>query len=152
MIQRIQTIYLVLATLILGLTFAFPFATYTLDHENVLFNAYGVSENAGEISTFFPYYITIAMSMGLALFSVLQYKKRKVQITVGRLIYLLLAVTIAFVFIDFYSLKGQFEIDSSAVSYGVSLFLPVAALPIIFMANRNIRKDEDLIKSLDRLR
>jgi len=30
--------------------------------------------------------------------------------------------------------------------------LPVAALPILFMANRNIRKDEDLIKSLDRLR
>ena len=152
MIQRIQTIYLVLATLILGLTFAFPFATYTLGQENVIFNAYGVSENAGEVSTFFPYYITIALSMGLALFSILQDEKRKVQIKVGRFIYLLLSVTIAFVFIDFYSLKGQFKIDSTAVSYGVSMFLPVAALPILFMANRNIRKDEDLIKSLDRLR
>ena len=80
MIQRIQTIYLVLAALILGLTFAFPFATYTLGQENVLFNAYGVSENTREISTFFPYYITIALSMGLVLFSILQYKKRKVQI------------------------------------------------------------------------
>ena len=152
MIQRIQTIYLMLAAIMLGLTFAFPFATYNLDQTDVLFNAYGVSENAGEMSTFFPYYITIALSMGLALFSILQYKKRKVQITVGRLIYLLLAITIAFIFIDFYSLKGQFEIDSSAVSCGVSMFLPVAALPIIFMANRNIRKDEALIKSLDRLR
>ena len=156
MIQRIQTIYLVLTTLLLGLTFAFPFATYSLDQGDVIFNAYGVSENAGEVSTFFPYYITIALSMGLALFSILQYKKRKVQIKVGRFIYLLLAVTIAFVFIDFYSLKGQFENDSTAVStavsYGVSMFLPVAALPILFMANRNIRKDEDLIKSLDRLR
>ena len=90
--------------------------------------------------------------MGLVLFSILQYKKRKVQITVGRFIYLLLAVTITFVFIDFYSLKGQFEIDSTAISFGVSMFLPVAALPILFMANRNIRKEEDLIKSLDRLR
>jgi hypothetical protein len=152
MIQRIQTIYLTLAAIMLGLTFSFPFATYTLDQTDLLFNAYGVSENAGEVSTFFPYYITIALSMGLALFSILQYKKRKVQITVGRLIYLLLAVTIAFVFIDFYSLKAQFEIDSSAVSYGVSMFLPVAALPVVFMANRNIRKDEALIKSLDRLR
>lgn len=152
MIQRIQTIYLTLAAIMLGLTFSFPFATYNKDQAVVLFNAYGVSENAGEVSTFFPYYITIALSMGLALFSILQYKKRKVQITVGRLIYLLLAVTIAFVFIDFYSLKAQFEIDSSAVSYGVSMFLPVAALPVVFMANRNIRKDEALIKSLDRLR
>ena len=152
MIQRIQTIYLMLAAIMLGLTFVFPFATYTLDQTDVLFNAYGVSKNVLEVSTFFPYYITIALSMGLALFSILQYKKRKVQITVGRLIYLLLVITIAFIFIDFYSLKGQFEIDSSAVSCGVSMFLPVAALPIIFMANRNIRKDEALIKSLDRLR
>jgi len=152
MIQRIQTIYLALAALLLGLTFAFPFATYALSQGDVIFNAYGVTDNAEEINTFFPYYITIALSMGLALFSILQYKKRKLQITVGRFVYLLLAVTIAFVFIDFYSLKGHFEIDSAAVSYGVSMFLPVAALPIMFMANRNIRKDEDLIKSLDRLR
>jgi len=152
MIQRIQTIYLVLASLLLGLTFAFPFATYALIQGDVIFNAYGVTDNAEEINTFFPYYITIALSMGLALFSILQYKKRKLQITVGRLVYLLLSVSIAFVFIDFYSLKEQFEIDSAAVSCGVSMFLPVAALPIMFMANRNIRKDEDLIKSLDRLR
>ena len=152
MIQRIQTIYLALAALLLGLTFAFPFATYALSQGDVIFNAYGVTENTMEINTFFPYYITIALSMGLALFSILQYKKRKLQITVGRLVYILLSVTIAFVFIDFYSLKGQFEIDSASVSCGVSMFLPVAALPIMFMANRNIRKDEDLIKSLDRLR
>ena len=152
MIQRIQTVYLVLAALLLGLTFAFPFATYTLSQGDVIFNAYGVTENDGEINTFFPYYIVLALSMGLALFSVLQYKKRKLQITVGRFLYLLIAITIAFVFIDFYSLKGQFEVDSHSVSYGVSMFLPVAALPILFMANRNIRKDEDLIKSLDRLR
>ena len=111
MIQRIQTIYLVLAALLLGLTFAFPFATYSLSQGDVIFNAYGVTENVGEINTYFPYYITIALSMGLALFSILQYKKRKLQITVGRLVYLLLSVTIAFVFIDFYSLKEQFEID-----------------------------------------
>ena len=152
MIQRIQTIYLVLATLILGLTFAFPFATYTIEQGDIVFNAYGVSENVGEINTFFPYYITIALSMGLALFSLLQYKKRKVQITVGRFVYLLLAVTITFVFVDFYSLSGKLEVESGMVSSGVGMFLPVAALPILFMANRNIRKDEDLIKSLDRLR
>jgi len=152
MIQRIQTIYLVIAAIVLGLTFAFPFATYTLEQGDILFNAYGVSENTNQISTFFPYYITIALSMGLALFSILQYKKRKVQITVGRLVYLILAITIAFIFIDFYSLKGQFELDSNSVSFGVGMFLPVAALPIMFMANRNIRKDEALIKSLDRLR
>ena len=152
MIQRIQTIYLLLAALILGLTFVFPFATYILGQGDVLFNAYGVSENALEINTFFPYYISISLSMGLALFSVLQYKKRKIQITVGRFIYLLLAVTIAFLFIDFYTLTAKLGIESDLVNPGIGMFLPVAAVPIIFMANRNIRKDEALIKSLDRLR
>ena len=106
MIQRIQTIYLVLASLLLGLTFAFPFATYALSQGDVIFNAYGVTDNAEEINTFFPYYITIALSMGLALFSILQYKKRKLQITVGRFVYLLLTVTIAFIFIDFWMFPG----------------------------------------------
>ena len=128
MIQRIQTIYLVLSHASSWANFCFSICYLYLGQGDVIFNAYGVSENAGEVSTFFPYYITIALSMGLALFSILQYKKRKVQIKVGRFIYLLLAVTIAFVFIDFYSLKGQFKIDSTAVSYGVSMFLPVAAL------------------------
>lgn len=152
MIQRIQTIYLVLATIVLGLTFAFPFASYTIDEGLVVFNAYGVSENPDEVATFFPYYITIALSMGLALFSILQYKKRPIQIKVGRFMYFLLAVTIAFMFIDYYSLSGDLGIEKDMVSYGAGMFLPVAALPILFMANRNIRKDEDLIKSLDRLR
>lgn len=152
MIQRIQTIYLALAAVLVGLAFAFPFATYNLSNEVVTFNAYGVSENTNEISTFFPYYITLALSMGLSVFSILQYKKRKMQITIGRFNYLLLIITIAFIFIDFSSLTEKFGIEESAVAYGVGMFMPVAALPLMFLANRNIRKDEALVKSLDRLR
>lgn len=152
MIQRIQTIYLALAAVLVGLTFAFPFATYLLPEGEVVFSAYGVSENSSEVSTFFPYYITLALSMGLIVFSMLQYKKRKLQITIGRFIYLLLIVTIAFMFIDFPSLTTQFNVTNDAVGMGIGMFMPVAALPLVFMGNRNIRKDEALVKSLDRLR
>jgi len=152
MIQRIQTVYLALAGVLAGLTFVFPFATYFLEEGEVIFNAYGVSENVLEVDTFFPYYITVSLSMGLSLFSILQYKKRKLQLKVGRFNYLILIITIAFIFIDFSSLLSKFGIDENSVAYGLGMFMPVAALPLVFLATRGIKKDEDLIKSLDRLR
>ena len=41
---------------------------------------------------------------------------------------------------------------SDMIQYNIGTFLPVAALPFVFLANRGIKKDEELVKSLDRLR
>ena len=52
------------------------------------------------------------------------------------------------------SLKAGFgKIDNNnVVQYLYSMYLLVASLPIIFLANRAIKKDDSLVKSLDRLR
>ena len=39
-----------------------------------------------------------------------------------------------------------------SINYTFSMYLLVASLPIIFLANRAIKKDEKLVSSLDRLR
>lgn len=152
MIQRIQTIYLILAIVCLGLTFAFPFANYLVGEEVLVFNAYGLEENGKEVSTFFPYYISISLSMGLAVFSLLQYKKRKLQLKIGRFNYLLIILSIILIFVEAWVVEGKLELDQDHISYGIGMFFPVAALPFLFLANRGIKKDEALIKSLDRLR
>lgn len=152
MVQRIQTIYLLLAIICLGLTFAFPFATYLVDGNEIVFNAYGVEANDKGVATFFPYYISVALAMGLAVFSLLQYKKRKLQLKVGRFNYLLIILTIVLIFIEASIVEGKFELDQNHIAYGIGIYFPVAALPFIFLANRGIKKDEALVKSLDRLR
>jgi len=152
MIQRIQTIYLILAIACLGLTFAFPFVSYLVDSEIVVFNAYGLGKNAKEVTTFFPYFISVSLSMGLAVFSLLQYKKRQLQMKVGRFNYLLIILSIVLIYIEATIVESKFELENEQISYGLGMFFPVAALPFTFLANRSIKKDEKLVKSLDRLR
>jgi len=49
-------------------------------------------------------------------------------------------------------IEGNKTNDLVTMGYGIGYFGPIAALPFVFLANRGIKKDENLIKSLDRLR
>jgi hypothetical protein len=51
--------------------------------------------------------------------------------------------------LDLLSFDNQIDLN---VTYNLGMYLLVASLPILFLANRSIKKDEDLIKSIDRLR
>ena len=43
-------------------------------------------------------------------------------------------------------------VNKDAVQYLYGMYLLITSLPIIFLANRAIKKDDNLVKSLDRLR
>jgi hypothetical protein len=42
--------------------------------------------------------------------------------------------------------------SSVAYAFGPAFFIPIGILVLCFLAERGIRKDEELIKSVDRLR
>ena len=44
------------------------------------------------------------------------------------------------------------EMPEAHVSYGIGAYLPVVAIAFLLLAFRGIKKDEDLVKSIDRLR
>ncbi|MFK7755919.1 MAG: DUF4293 domain-containing protein [Flavobacteriales bacterium] len=152
MIQRIQTLYLILAAVALSFIFLAPIASftgtdgvvYTLNIKDLLGSDGSVQQAASRISILILAPITV-LSIG---FMILQFKNRQKQMAIGRLIYLMLAalITLAWFFIE----ANKFETQISG--YGLGYFAPVAALPFIFLANRSIKKDEELVKSLDRLR
>lgn len=150
MLQRIQTIYLLLIVIALSLTFLFPFSSYMLDGETITFNIMGM-EFLKENRVRFPFYVAIPLSMILTLVTIFNYKNRKLQLKLGRFNYLLLLLVIVLSFVNVRTLTDVFPSEPS-VEYGVGLFMPVASLAFLFLANRGIKKDEDLIKSLDRLR
>lgn len=46
------------------------------------------------------------------------------------------------------SLSGETEVSEK----GIGMLLPIVSIVLLVLANRAIKKDEDLVKSVDRLR
>lgn len=136
MIQRIQTLYLiVLASLnIFGIFFYQPLdasvniGIFTLPDEVI--------------------WGTFSVSATLALVSVFQYKQRSKQLVINRINLLLELFLMGFFAYLSLNLSGE---DSSSLK-GIAVFVPLFSIVLLVMANKSIQKDEDLVKSVDRLR
>jgi hypothetical protein len=137
MIQRIQTIYLFLAFVVTGiLPFFIPLW----------------SMNNGTDFLFMQdqvYVILFGLSTTLTLLSIVSYKKRQNQFVIGRLNIILNLILLGLFVYRSLNLSGE----TLAVSEkGIGMFLPVVAIVLLVLANKAIKKDEDLVKSVDRLR
>lgn len=137
MIQRIQTIYLLIALVILGaLPFVFPLFTMS-DGTAFLF-----------MNDSF-YTVLFGLSTAITLISILYFKKRQHQFVLNRLTIVLNLILLGLFVYRSLNLSGE----TIAVSEkGIGMFLPIVAIVFLALANRAIKKDEDLVKSADRLR
>ena len=137
MIQRIQTVYLILALVVTGvLPFVFPLWTLS-DAKAEFFMSSQL------------YSILFGLSTSLSLLSMLFYKKRQHQFVIGRLNIILNLILLGLFVYRSLNLSGE----SVAVSEkGIGMFLPIIAIVFLVLANKAIQKDEDLVKSVDRLR
>jgi hypothetical protein len=95
------------------------------------------------------YTLLFGLSTTLCLLSILFYKKRQNQFVINRLTIILNLILLG-LFV-YYSLNLSGE--AVAVSEkGIGMFLPIVAIVFLVLANKAIKKDEDLVKSVDRLR
>jgi len=137
MIQRIQTLYLLLVAVLSGVSpFIFPLWQDELDENPVLFTQ----------ST--TYIILFGLSFTLSLFSIFEYKKRQNQFVLNRLNIVLNLILLGLFVYRSLKLSGE-EISSEK---GIGIFLPILVIVLLVLANRSIKKDEELVKSADRLR
>lgn len=147
MIQRIQTVYLLIATFLVGLLFLLPFAEIAKDGAIYMFNFMGVAldgtlkENGASISILIG--IILALH-GVAIFS-FKNRVRQIRLIVFSII-LLLGLIGMFFFFTYYSFKD------AQVSFKISVVFPVVAIILDYLAIRAIGKDEALIRSIDRIR
>ena len=137
MIQRIQTVYLALAFIVTGIL---PF----------VFSLWKLSDGKTEMfMTNQLYSIIFGLSTSLSLLSILFYKKRQHQFVLGRLNIILNLILLGLFVYRSLNLSGE----AVAVSEkGIGMFLPIIAIVFLVLANKAIQKDEDLVKSVDRLR
>jgi hypothetical protein len=138
MIQRQQTLWLLLCSIAALLSFMFPFVTGKVLDKGVEVDA---SIKAG--SEFLILIVTGA-SLILSSLTIFLYKDRKLQIKLC-----LLGILLAAVIILLYILEMN-KVSKSVVA--LAAILPFLILIGYFMAFKNIRKDEKLVKSLDKLR
>ena len=137
MIQRIQTIYLLLAFVVTGiLPFFIPLWTMSDGKE------YFFMQNQ-------VYVVVLGLSTTLSLLSIVSYKKRQNQFVIDRLNIILNLILLGLFVYRSLNLSGE----TIAVSEkGIGMFLPIVAIVLLVLANKAIKKDEDLVKSVDRLR
>lgn len=136
MIQRIQTIYMLIVALIGGVLPLF-FSLY-VQQGNAIF-AYTNDLFVG---------VMFAVSAVLAIIAIFGYKKRQNQFVLNRL-NILINLTLLGVFVyRMLTSSGENAISEK----GVGMVLPVLSIVFLFLANKAIQRDENLVKSADRLR
>lgn len=165
MIQRVQTIFLfLLAVCMLAMLFVPIWEKVSVEEqEKVALDAfymihYTIDTDAADaehniISETPTYFITILAiaSAIVAFFSIFSYKNRLTQIKLGFLNTLLIAGMLG---ISVYFMwQGESLIAPEIQgTYKIGFFLPAAALLLNSFANRFIRRDENLVRSVDRIR
>ncbi|MCW8312567.1 DUF4293 domain-containing protein [Sphingobacterium sp. InxBP1] len=159
MIQRIQTVYLLVAGLVIFGLFLFPYVNYSdlvgLGKNVKVTGIYGVSAGQPVHEGGFGYILqtigTVVLGL-LPLFTIFKFRQRKVQI----LLIWIEMVAIIFFGIWLYSSASTHLATVSqflgAGNIGVGFFLLPIAIIFCALALGGVRRDEKLIRSADRLR
>jgi hypothetical protein len=147
MLQRIQTIWVLLAALLTGLVFNFPLADISSGGEIYQFNLSGIYRGTEKIFNGLPLILFTALILLLHIYVIFLFKNRIRQMRIlGFSIMLLLGLTGLFFYFAYAGFKG------ATVSFKIPVAFPVIAAIIDYLAIRAIGKDEALIRSVNRLR
>ncbi|AXT53018.1 DUF4293 family protein [Aquimarina sp. BL5] len=136
MIQRIQSVYLFLVVVISGgISTILP---------------YGLNQD-GEALLSQNNFLVLGMFTGvavLALVSIFLFKNRQLQFVLGRINILLNFILLGVFVYWSLTLSGETLVSEK----GIGMLIPVISIVLLVVANKAIRKDENLVKSVDRLR
>jgi hypothetical protein len=134
MIQRIQTLYLTLVVL-LSVLLIYGVQTSIL--------GLGFQGSTG-VLVFGEGVLSVLLAVG----SIFWYRNRQNQFVINRLN--LISQLFLLGFFVYRSLNVSGEVATS--EKGIGMLIPIFSIVFLVLANRAIKKDEDLVKSADRLR
>lgn len=135
MIQRIQSIYMLFAALVqlyVGAFPMFPSQYQLLD---------GISFNL----------LLVILGLGtsvLIIVNIFNFKDRKKQFVVNRVAILLNFILLGLMIFGLLNLSGE---EKSSLK-GIEPYFILISIVLLVLANKAIKKDEELVKSVDRLR
>ncbi len=136
MLQRIQTVYLLLAALASGILLIY--LPYGFMEGNEALYAYG-----------HPFLLSMFLGSSiLSLISIFLFKNRKLQFVLGRVNIILNFILLGVFVYWSLTISGETMVSEK----GIGMIIPIISIVLVVMANKAIKRDEDLVKSVDRLR
>ncbi|MBN1413834.1 MAG: DUF4293 domain-containing protein [Bacteroidales bacterium] len=156
MIQRIQSVYLLLVTVLMSLLFFLPFAELTLqDGHLVVYHSYAMKkfitcEHSEMMIRTLPVVIMICAIGLISFVNIFLFNRRIIQMRICILTMLLLAGVLMMIFYYYYIAKSNFPVKDQILKFPV--ILPVIGIIFSLLAYRSINEDEMLVSSYDHLR
>ncbi len=160
MLQRIQSVYLLLGFLVLLASLLSANAVFTAGNSTVNFSAFGLlSEQNTSVSIRFPF-VLMLISTGLPMLGFLGciflFNNRKFQMKMVRLCSLLVLVHVAAEAVLYKhavkTLEVLFPGTALTTHWGLGTVLPLVAIVLSMLALARIKHDEELVRSADRIR
>lgn len=152
MIQRIQSIYLLLAAVLLGLTFVAPFAYLTAVNnpaDEMWLYGYTSVDGVHSVCTWVNILLA-SLSIIVAVATIFLYKNRHLQIAMTQLVIVTILLLILACGVTLY-LQLQVQ-DDCSFRVGLASLFPPLALVSTWLARRGILKDEKLVRDAEHFR
>ena len=156
MIQRVQSIYLLLITVLMSFLFVRPYAEMTLvDNQVLLFKAHVITiQSAADVISNYKMTIPVILLLlinGLLSFcTIFFYNHRIIQIRLSILNAFMLLALFVTMLLYFFIIRS--DLDPTHSSFRLAMVFPILAFIFCIMAIHNIRRDEILVKSYNRIR
>jgi presenilin-like A22 family membrane protease len=154
MLQRIQTIYLLISTILISVSIFIPI--FEFNSMKYVFHTYGIIETGIDANTVHSQVnntiiiaILLTISALFTLISIFLYKKRIMQM---RFTVISIILLLSFYFLVAIYRFFIFDIEITSTTFSIGLIIPLIASILNYIANRKIKKDEDLVRSVDRIR
>ena len=136
MLQRIQTIYLLIAALTSGgLIFVLELWETPA----------GQPVYAQDVTTAIALFLISAL---ISIVTIFLFRNRKLQFVLGRINIILNLILLGLFVYWSLNVSGETTVSEK----GIGMLIPVISIVFLVLANKAIKKDEDLVKSADRLR
>ena len=154
MIQRIQTVYLFIALILLVLMFFIPYAELLASNEKIYYLYFdGIkildAENHKTVYSAIPLFFLIFFITMICFISIFLFKKRILQIRLCIFNILLMLGMEGLIFFYAFNAKGKLD---AIIHFNFPVVLLAFSVILTYLAFRGIKKDEKLIRSYDRIR
>lgn len=158
MIQRIQTVYLAIAIILLSIVSVGPtLFSFVNETSRFTFSSYGITEysvEGGKIlsTSMFPIFVgTIALVL-LCFLCLMSYKSLARQHKLSRMIFMIYFLSLITMVLLASFGNTMIDDETKTRELGLGFFLFVIGFPFVFLANISVKRDKKLLESLDRLR
>jgi len=150
MIQRTQSLFLLLTILLSFLFLKGGIVNFSAPADSVIKVTFSGIFRATELlerNLLIPIFIIIVPVFSAVI--IFLFKKRGVQLT---LVKILMALISVFIFALGYYTYLVITRYNASITPGIKMVIPVIQLFLTYLAYRGIKKDDDLVRSYDRLR